>query len=109
MCQNTNPYWAELDAEQIYVEMIKRFPRKEYDDQNGGSMYFFFGPEWELLNPEAKNQAEEWFVQAILDKVIKGIRFDLETNQDTGRRNKIRDEYNDIVYWRIQNDLYRRD
>lgn len=101
--------WGKLNAEQIYVEILKRFPEIDYDHQNGGTMYDFFGKEWDLLNSDEKNQAEEWFVQGILKEEIKGIRFGLEPNRETEGRHKVRDRNGNIMYWRIRNDVYKRD
>jgi len=70
-----NMFYSELDAEQIYLELIKRFPNIEYGEDQL-SMFDLFGEEWGLLNKKARAQAEKWFWTAIYDKVLKGIYYE---------------------------------
>lgn len=67
--------YSELNAKQIYLELIKRFPAIKYH-QDQLSMFDLFGEEWGLLNKDARAQAEEWFRSVISDKFLKGIRYE---------------------------------
>jgi len=88
-------FYSELDAKQIYLEIIKRFPKIAYN-VDGLSMIDIFGEEWLLLDKDERAQAEEWFQKVITEKALKGIRYE---HVGAG-------EY---LYMRIPNDKYAQD
>lgn len=101
MSRENIPYWDELTADQIYVEIIKSFACLK--DSTGGSMYDIFGEEWELLDRQERKIAEERFRLDIRDRVIRGIIFD-----HLGGGELRENQYGEVVYKRIPDDDYRR-
>lgn len=99
---NNNLFYKELSAYQIYIEIIKRFPKLE--NETGGSMYDIFGEEWELLNKTARNNAERMFIKNIESKRIKGIIYDYMDDEQKYRTN----EYGEILFKKIPSDIYRK-
>ncbi len=97
---NTNIYWHELDASQIYVEILKRFPSLK--DETGGNMSRVFGKGWGLLNLGEREIAEERFRNGIMNKVIKGIIYD-----HLGKGILRTDTDGNVLYKRIPNDIYK--
>jgi hypothetical protein len=88
-------FYSELNTKQIYLELIKRFPEIEYQ-QDQLSMFDIFGDEWRLLNKEARAQAEELFRSVISDKFLKGIRY-----EQVGP--------GEYLYTRINNDEFKQE
>lgn len=83
----------DLTARQIYIEIIKRFPKMECNEEN--ALGDIFGEEWDFLNKNMRKAAAIWFRAGIEMKEIKGIIYD-----------KLED--GSLLYKRIPNDKYRR-
>ena len=93
-------YLARYSADEIFFEIIKRFPLL------GQSSEFclreLFGEEWYLFGKKSREVAEERLVNAIKESDIKGIKYVLnKTNYEL-----FRNENNEILYTRIANDTY---
>ena len=76
-----NLFYNELNARQVYLEIIKRFPEIEYNEEQL-TMVDIFGKEWRLLDEDAKEQAEQWFCEVISDKSLKGIIYEMNTQKE---------------------------
>lgn len=74
-----NLRFNELTKYQIYIELIKRFP--EMLSKKKGPISLFFGKEWELLDQDAAEKAEELFCEAIENELITGIKIVEETDE----------------------------
>lgn len=93
-------YLARFSADEIFFEIIKRFPL--LSEGTEFCLRELFGEEWFLLGRKSREVAEERFVNAIRDTDIKGVQFIM---------NKInfelfKNENNEILYTRIGNDNY---
>jgi len=93
-------YLARYSADEIFFEIIKRFPLLSQGSEV--CLRELFGEEWFLFGRKSREIAEERFINAIRDKDIKGIQYVL---------NKInfelfRNENNEILYARIADDSY---
>ena len=103
---SNNLYWDELDEDQICIEILKRFPLREYEST--GSMYYFFGKEWGFLDPSERKKAEQRFLKIIQNGKVKGIQYILTKKKGNSYREKETDEHGDYLYTRIYNDRYRK-
>ncbi len=93
-------YLARYSADEIFFEIIKRFPMVSHGSEV--CLRELFGEEWFLFGRKSREVAEERFVNAIRDADVKGIKFVM---------NKInfelfKNENNEILYTRIANDTY---
>ena len=93
-------FLARYSADEIFFEIIKRFPLFGYGSEL--CLRDLFGEEWFLLGRKSREEAEERFVNAIRDLDVKGIKYVLnKTNFELFRNGK-----NEILYTRIANDNY---
>jgi hypothetical protein len=93
-------YLARYSADEIFFEIIKRFPLLRQDSEF--CLRELFGEEWFLLGRKSREVAEERFVNAIKDADVKGVKLILnKTNFEL-----FRNENNEILYARIANDIY---
>jgi|GEM_PF-1910100 len=93
-------YLARYSADEIFFEIIKRFPLL----CNGTEFCLreLFSEEWFLFGRKSREVAEERFVNAIRDTDIKGVQFIMnKTNFEL-----FKNENNEILYTRITNDNY---
>lgn len=66
------PY-KDLNPEQIFIELVKRFPQMK--KREGSTIAEVFGKGWEVLNQSAKEIAEKKFIKKINGHEIHGIRY----------------------------------
>ena len=66
--------YGSLNPEQIFMELVKRFPRMS--KREGSTIGGVFGEGWELLEEASKEIAEKKFRKKINDHEIHGIRYD---------------------------------
>jgi len=93
-------YLARFSADEIFFEIVKRFPL--LNDDTEFCLRELFGEEWFLLGRKSREVAEERFVSAIRDTDIKGVQFIMnKTNFEL-----FKNEDNEILYTRIGNDTY---
>lgn len=74
-------YYDELDDEQIFIELVKRFQGIALGESNMTTEEIF-GDGWELLDAEAKSQAERFLRKGIYNGYVKGIVHDKSTDGD---------------------------
>ena len=93
-------YLARYSADEIFFEIIKRFPLISQGSEF--CLRELFGEEWFLFGRKSREVAEERFVNAIKDSDVKGVKFVLnKTNFEL-----FRNENNEILYTKIANDSY---
>jgi hypothetical protein len=93
-------YLARYSADEIFFEIIKRFPMVIPGAEV--CLRELFGEEWFLFGRKSREVAEERFVNAIRDADVKGIKFVMnKTNFEL-----FKNENNEILYTRIANDTY---
>ena len=93
-------YLARYSADEIFFEIIKRFPMVSLGSEV--CLRELFGEEWFLFGRKSREVAEERFVNAIRDADVKGIKFVMnKTNFEL-----FKNENNEILYTRIANDTY---
>jgi len=93
-------YLARYSADEIFFEIIKRFPLLSQGSEV--CLRELFGEEWFLFGRKSREVAEERFVNAIRNTDIKGIIYVLnKTNFEL-----FKNENNEILYTRISNDNY---
>ena len=93
-------YLARYSADEIFFEIIKRFPMVSPGSEV--CLRELFGEEWFLFGRKSREVAEERFVNAIRDADVKGIKFVMnKTNFEL-----FKNENNEILYTRIANDTY---
>ena len=66
--------YENLNPEQIFLELVKRFPQMKR--REGGTIGEVFGDGWESLNEASKAIAEKKFQKKINGHEIHGIRYD---------------------------------
>jgi hypothetical protein len=71
---NSKLKYESLNSEQIFMELVKRFPRMR--KREGSSIGEVFDDGWEKLNETAKEIAEIKFRKKINAHEIHGIRYD---------------------------------
>lgn len=93
-------YLARYSADEIFFEIIKRFPMISQGSEL--CLRELFGEEWFLFGRKSREIAEERFVNAIRDADVKGIKYLInKTNFEI-----FKNENNEILYTRIANDTY---
>lgn len=93
-------YLVRYSADEIFFEIIKRFPMVSQGSEV--CLRELFGEEWFLFGRKNREEAEERFVNAIRDTDVKGIKYVLnKTNFEL-----FKNENNEILYTRIANDNY---
>ena len=97
---NRRQYQRRLNADQIYSEIERRYRRVA--NKTTGNMYVFYGEDWDFLDEYARSEAEEWFLEDIQDKKLRGIIYLLTEGRN---RDYVRDGNDNILYTRIPNDL----
>ena len=93
-------YLARYSADEIFFEIIKRFPLVSQGSEV--CLRELFGEEWFLFGKKSREVAEERFVNAIRDQDVKGITFVMnKTNFEL-----FKNENNEILYTRTIDDTY---
>ena len=93
-------YLARYSADEIFFEVIKRFPMLSQGSEF--CIRELFGEEWFLFGRKSREVAEERFVNAIRDADVKGVKYIMnKTNFEL-----FKNENNEILYARIANDTY---
>jgi len=93
-------YLARYSADEIFFEIIKRFPMISQGSEL--CLRELFGEEWLLFGRKSREVAEERFVNAIRDEDVKGIKYLInKTNFEI-----FKNENNEILYMRIANDNF---
>lgn len=93
-------YLARYSADEIFIEIIKRFPLLAQGTEF--CLRELFAEEWFLFGRKSREVAEERFVNAINNTEVTGVKFVLnKTNFEF-----FKNENNEILYLRVSNDIY---
>jgi hypothetical protein len=93
-------YLARYSADEIFFEIIKRFPLLSQGSEF--CLRELFGEEWFLFGRKSREVAEERFINSIKDTDVKGVKYVLnKTNFEL-----FRNENNEILYIRTPSDIY---
>lgn len=95
---SNNLYFHELNKQEIYIEIIKRFCNLAYNEF--GDMLDLFGKEWKILNRPDRESAAEMFRDGICKKIIRGVIFEVQNTERGGKTT--------YLYKRIPNDRYQK-